>query len=136
MENPDHTNESSWSEWPTSLRTRSFTEVIEQGLETNAFTKTKMRDLPVGLNQIVKAVKRSPNELLEEAFGFSIMGRNIDLVIKLIGQMEESEHEINLNRLHPFHLATTYLDGQSNVAASLQSLLAQTHPLFRFESST
>jgi hypothetical protein len=31
----------------------------------------------MGLGQIVKAVKYSPNELLEEAFDFSIMGRNI-----------------------------------------------------------
>ena len=114
LEDPDPNDEASWSEWPASLSTRSFTETIQQGLETNSFTKVRMRDLPIGLGQIVKAVKRSPNELLVEALGFSIMGRNIELVMKTIFEIrmkERSESSVNISGLHPFHLATTYLDG-------------------------
>jgi hypothetical protein len=55
VEEPDPKDEGSWSEWPTSLRTRSFAETIQHGLEANAFTNIRMRDLPLGLSQIVKA---------------------------------------------------------------------------------
>jgi len=117
LEDPDPNDEASWSEWPASLSTRSFTETIQQGLETNSFTKVRMRDLPIGLGQIVKAVKRSPNELLVEALGFSIMGRNIELVMKTISEIrmkERSESSVNISGLHPFHLATIYLDGSKH----------------------
>jgi hypothetical protein len=126
-EEPDPKDEASWSEWPTSLRTRSFTETIQHGLETNAFTKIRARDMPIGLTQIVKAVKRSPNELLEEAFGFSIMGRNIELVNKMLYQIktkEQIESQINISRLHPFHLATTYLDGSKECCNILDRLVS------------
>jgi hypothetical protein len=67
-----------------------------------------MRDLPIGLTQIIKAVECSPNELLEEAFGSWIMGRNREFVSTV---MDNIDNNVDVSRLHPFYLATAYLDG-------------------------
>jgi hypothetical protein len=105
----DPEDEASWTPWPTSVRDRSFTETIQRGLEANVFSQFRTQELPIGLTQITKAVKRSPNELLEEAFGFSIMGHNEELAEKLAKEIIKAG--IDVSRLRPFHLATTYLDG-------------------------
>lgn len=121
VEEPDLEDEASWTPWPTSMSTRSFTETIQQGIEINVFSNIRMQELPIGLTQIIKAIKRSPNELLEEAFGFSIMARNYDLVEKMLGQICAAD--VNVSGLHPFHLATTYLDGSRTCCNILDYLV-------------
>ena len=119
---PNPEPEASWTPWPTSVSNRSFTETIQHGLEANIFSQFRTQELPIGLTQIIKAVKRSPNELLEEAFGFSIMGHNVELADKLAEEIIGAG--IDISRLHPFHLATTYLDGSKtccNLIATLCS---------------
>jgi hypothetical protein len=133
-EEPNLADEASWTAWASALRTRSFTETILSGLETNIFTRIKMRDLPIGLTQIIKAVKRSQNELLEEAFGFCIMGRNLELVSTVEGNIDNN---VDVSRLHPVHLATAYLDGSKQCCNILDcfvmdnSLLVSVHKLYR-----
>lgn len=124
-EEPGLVDEASWTEWSSALCTRSFPETILSGLETNIFTRIKMRDLPTELTQIIKAVERSPNELLEEAFGSWIMGRNRELVSTVMSNIDNS---VDVSGLHPFHLATAYLDG-SKQCCNILDCLVMDNPL-------
>jgi hypothetical protein len=128
-EEPGLVDEASWTEWSSALCTRSFPETILSGLETNIFTRIKMRDLPIELTQIIKAVERSPNELLEEAFGSWIMGRNRELVSTVMGNIDNN---VDVSRLHPSHLATAYLDGSKQCCNILDCLVMESRLVFDY----
>jgi len=68
----------------------------------------------------VKAAKKSPDEMLQEAFGFSIIGRNIDLIRDLLDRIELSS--IDVSGLYPLHMAAAYLD-RSRTCCDILSLL-------------
>jgi hypothetical protein len=51
---------------------------ILASLQSNDFSIIDVKQLPISSGQIVKAAGRFQEQLLEEAFGFSIMARNID----------------------------------------------------------
>ena len=117
----DLEDENSWPEWRAPHASMEFTDRLTDGLETSAFSNVGLDELPIGLGQITRAVQSSPEELLEEALGFSIMGRNEDLVADLL-------EKINLKRsqpkgLYPFHLAASYLDGSRTCCNILDRLL-------------
>lgn len=115
----DLEDEESWPTWPASYDSKKFTEKLSDGLESNSFSNVGLNDLPIAVDQIVKAARRSPNELLKEALGFSIMSRNVDLMLQLLEQLE-GDHD--LSGLYPFHLAVTYLDGSKTCCNVLDAL--------------
>jgi hypothetical protein len=106
----DPSNESTWRAWESSSQAPSFDETLRNGLESNDFSTLRAAELPVAVPQIAGAARKSPEELLVEAFGFSIMGRNADLVLEL-GEKLCFKYEVDLGEFYPFHLATSYLDG-------------------------
>ena len=79
-----------------------FREKLSDSLESNDFSNVRLDDLPIAENHVVKAARRSPNELLEEALGSNIMSRKMDLMVGC---------GLDVSRLHPFHLAVSYLEG-------------------------
>lgn len=78
------------------------------GLESNRFSNIDLNEMPIATDQIARAARRSPKKLLEEALGFSIMSRNLELVRDLLGKIRAG---LNDSGLYPFDLAATYLDG-------------------------
>jgi hypothetical protein len=95
--------------WPESWKAPPFDERPKENLESNDFSSINMSHMPVSVTAIVKAAKSSPNGLLEEAIGFSIMGRNASLLCDLL--LRAGEANLELSKLNPFHLAISYLDG-------------------------
>ena len=107
-ENLNPNDEESWPLWPGSRDSEELTEKLSDSLETNDFSNVRLDDLPIAMGQVARAARRSPNELLEEALGFSIMSRNESLAGDL--------------------LAVSYLDGSKTCCSILERLDIE-HPL-------
>ena len=113
-------DEESWPAWHSSCYSRKYTERLSDTLESNDFSNIRVDDLPIAVDQIATAARRSPDELLEEALGFSIMSRNRDLMLDLLEQIGSRN---DLAGLFPFHLAVTYLDGSKTCCMVLEDLV-------------
>ena len=121
MANPNVEDDRQWSQWPASETLKSFTDKLVGGIESNDFSRINLEDMPIATAQIARAAQRSPKELLEEALGFSIMGRNCDLVMKLLAQMRDRK-DLDDSGLYPFHLAATFLDGSKQCCEILDTI--------------
>ena len=108
LNNPD--NEATWRPWDKPKGIHDFVESIQENLTSNEFSTIKTQELPISASHVVRAIQRSPEQLLEEAFGFSIMARNIELVSDMLDAIE-CKNDFTLHELYPLHLATSYLSG-------------------------
>ena len=115
-------DESTWPTWPGSYNSEEFTRKLSDGLEKNNFSNVTLDDLPIAVDQVAKAARKSPDEMLEEALGFSIMSRNADLVENLLYRITELEQDVN--GLFPFHLAVSYLDGSKTCCEILEMVVS------------
>ena len=116
----DLDDEDSWPPWPRSDSSKGYTDKLSDSLESNDFSSVPVIDLPIAANHVSRAARDSPKELLEEALGFSIMSRNVDLMYDLI---KKTRHEgVDVSGLYPFHLAVTYLDGSKTCCSILEHL--------------
>ena len=117
-------DENRWPKWPDSLDPKEYTEKLSDSLESNDFSNVKLDDLPIAADQLSRAARRSPDEILGEALGFSIMSRNPSLMEDLLRKGD------NHNRagLYPFHLAVSYLDGAKACCTILNVLTAYISP--------
>jgi hypothetical protein len=95
--------------WTKSWKDPPFEEQLRENLESNDFSSINLSQVPLSVSTIVKAVKDSPEQLLEEAIGFSIVGRNASLLYDLLQKARKAK--LVPSNLNPFHLATSYLDG-------------------------
>ncbi|KAH6673207.1 hypothetical protein B0J14DRAFT_66218 [Halenospora varia] len=111
----------SWPKWPTFLQWQSLDDKLQQALQNNSFSHIKLEDLPLAFSQIAKISKRSPIQLLQEAFSFSIIARSEEMFWKLLSRMEDEIFEDT--GLYPFHLATSYLDGSKTCCNILDASL-------------
>jgi hypothetical protein len=105
----DQDNIGNEEEWLASWSQSHFDDVLRNNLETNDFSNMPVNKIPVAIPQIVAAAYQSPDEMLEEAFGFAIIGRNLPLLESLI--IKVNQRDLSLSGLFPYHLAVTYLDG-------------------------
>jgi hypothetical protein len=108
MANPN--DENSWRPWAGAETIHDFAQRLQENLENNDFSTVEIRDLPLSSGQIARAAKRSPEQLMEDAFGFSIMARNGGLVCDMMCSIVGGAH-FSLHDLYPLHLASSYLDG-------------------------
>jgi len=108
-------------EWPTAWKTPSFEERMRDNLETNDFSSIKASELPIAMPDLANAARKSENVLLEEALGFAIMGRNLDLVVELIDKIQVLG--LDISGLYPHHLAASYLDGSQSCCQIFSILL-------------
>jgi hypothetical protein len=106
--------------WPEPWKDPPFEERLKENLESNDFSSIKLSQVPLSVSAVVKAVKSSPSHLLEEAIGFSIMGRNASLLYDLLQKAEEVK--LAPSNLNPLHLATSYLDGSKACCLILKEL--------------
>jgi hypothetical protein len=95
--------------WADAWKEPPFEEKLRENLESNAFSSINVNQLPMAISAPAKAAKGSPNELLEETSGFSIMGHNLSLLDQLLHKVNAVS--LKLSNLYPFHLAASYLDG-------------------------
>jgi hypothetical protein len=72
------------------------------------------------MNHVVKAAHRSPYELLTEALGFSIMGRNVELMEELLNKIGDG---LDASGLYPYHLAASYMDGSKDCCSILDTIM-------------
>lgn len=115
-----HESEFDGEYWPKSWKDPPFEERLKENLENNGFSSINLSQMPLSIPTVVKAVKSSPNRLLEEAIGFSIMGRNIPLFNDLL--QKAWEVKLVSSNLKIFHLATSYLDGSKTCCLILKEL--------------
>ena len=119
-ENFNLDDEENWPTWPGSTNLEGYTEKLSDKLESNDFSSIKVDELPIAVDHMARAARSSPAELLEEALGFSIMSRNVDLMRKLL---EKLDNQIEIAGLYPFHLAATYLDGSKTCCGIFDELV-------------
>lgn len=112
-----------WPKWPDGWKKPEFQDRLRNGLENNDFSSVKAKDLPVAVGHIVAAAEKSPEELLAEAVGFSILGHNAELLEKQLGSITDKDLDVNLENLYPFHLAASYLDGAGTCCGVFEELM-------------
>lgn len=118
----DPDDESTWLPWPKDWEEPPLPTRLRDALEHNDFSSISAATLPVAIPQIAKAAQRSPDELLLESLGFSIMSRNVDQVYSIVNELIEKD--IDFTSLYPFHMATSYLDGY-NACCDIFTILLQ-----------
>ena len=114
-------DEESWPEWSASSGCIDFTEKLCDNLESNKFSNIEVDRLPIAVNQIASAARRSPEELAIEALGFAIMGRNVELLDDHLSRTCHAS-DLESSGLYPFHLAISYLDGAKTCCGILDCL--------------
>ena len=119
----DLDDEKSWPAWPSSYVPKDFTEKLTDSLESNDFSNVRLYDLPIAMNHVAKAARRSSDELLREALGFSIMGRNVELMANLLKEIEEIGEGFEASGLYPYHLAASYVDGSKHCCSILDKIM-------------
>jgi hypothetical protein len=105
----DVQNENSWKEWPQSWVNHPIEEKIVDALQTNSFSSLSVGELPFSTAKVASAAMKSPNEILVETIGFSIIAGNLDLLGALL--QKARSNKVDLSSLYPFHLAISYLRG-------------------------
>ncbi|KAF6228030.1 hypothetical protein HO133_007758 [Letharia lupina] len=96
-----------------------FTDKLSDNIESNDFSNLSLDGSPIAVDLMARAPRDSPKELLKEALGFSIMSRNVNLVIDLL---EEIGENVDITGLYPLHLAGRYLDGSKTCCNVLDAL--------------
>lgn len=130
--NPD--DDSTWPRWLPSEQKTPLQTRLRDALEHNDFSPIPILSLPIAIPQIAQAAETErSNELLLESLGFSIMSRNIDQIETICGQL--CKMNISTASLHPFHLATSFLDGSKsccNVFVTLAAFVtgSQVHEMY------
>lgn len=120
----DIDNEETWKQWSEHETIQDFTETLERNIESNSFSSIDMNELPLAANQIARGLKRTPEQLLVEAFGFSIMARNTDLVAQFLFEELDQNPSLPLKTLFPIHLAASYIDGSKTCCQIFDMLLS------------
>lgn len=111
QQNPD--DDSTWQTWLPSEQQATLQTRLRDALEHNDFSPTPILNLPIAIPQIAQAAdKDRSRELLIESLGFSIMSRNAHQIHKICGQLYDMG--VDTTSLHPFHLATSFLDGSKS----------------------
>ena len=118
-------DEASWPEWSASSPSTTLTEKLCDNLQSNNFSNIERDKLPIAVDQIATAARRSPEELAIEAIGFTIMGRNVELLDE---HLAKRAIDIDSSGLYPFHLAISYLDG-AKTCCSILEILQMYRPL-------
>ncbi|KAK8115726.1 hypothetical protein PG984_012228 [Apiospora sp. TS-2023a] len=125
MDHYDINDPESWPSWPQESPPVDPITRLQNALHTNEFSSIEADQLPLSSTQVAKAAAQSPDELVVESVGFAIMARNVDLLMDLLARNARSEN-FKLEKLYPFHLAATYLDGAKSCCDVMRALLLYT----------
>jgi hypothetical protein len=131
--NDDPDNEAEWKVWPQDWHKPDISTVLRDGLENNDFSNLHAHDIPMNISEILRTAPRAPDEMLRESFVFSIVSRNCDLMCELEHKIRDTK--VDVTDLHPFHLATSFLDG-SKTCCNVLDILAQSKSFSLHDSRT
>ncbi|KAL9105463.1 MAG: hypothetical protein Q9227_009372 [Pyrenula ochraceoflavens] len=110
------------SEWPLQwMRTSKLLDKLRNGLESNDFSNIDANELPASVPQLLRRCRKKRDDLLLEAFEFSILARNIDLLMSLSLRIESRDADVS--DLRPFHIAAAYLDGAHQCCNMMSALI-------------
>ncbi|KAH8812637.1 hypothetical protein F5884DRAFT_832254 [Xylogone sp. PMI_703] len=124
QENIDPNDEATWQPWAVPQPITHFAEVLESSLESNQFSNIETNSLPISSSQVLKAIRKSPEDLLYETFGFAIMAHNLDLVESMLEGLADRNHSDLANSgIYPLHLAASYLSGSETCCNILITLM-------------
>jgi hypothetical protein len=125
--NQDPDDEATWRPWQNDQLEPELPTRLRDALEHNDFSPTPTASLPVAIPVIARAAKRSPDELLLESLGFSIISRNLPQVRDIACKVKNNQ--IAHLSIYPLHMAIAYLDGSKACcdifAALVQGLAAR-----------
>jgi hypothetical protein len=124
-EEGDAQNENTWKEWPQSWVDHPIEEKIVSGLQSNSFSTVPVDELPFSTAKVASSASKSPNEILVETIGFSIIAGNLELLTTLL--CKAKMNEVNISSLSPFHLAISYLRG-AKTCCNILDLLHHMQP--------
>lgn len=116
----DLNDDSTWPLWPQNQHEPPLQTRLRDRLEHNDFSTISVASLPLAIPHIAQTAQRSPDELLLESLGFSIMSRNLDQVARIARELQSMN--MSFASLRPFHLATSFLDGFKSCCNILPSL--------------
>ena len=109
--------------WGEDYHSPSYNVRLRNNLENCDFSNIYSEDLPIAIPEVMRRTVKSEADLLFEAFGFAIMGRNTRLLIEVSSKIKYSAEEIDIGALFPLHLAISYLDGGETCCSFLEVLL-------------
>jgi hypothetical protein len=116
----DVDDDKTYRRWHARSLRPDFIKKMRTALRSNDFSDISADKLPAAVPQVLRAVESEKDELLLEALGFSIMGRNLRLMMKILAKVERAR--LNVTELYPFHLATSYLNGSDACCNILNEL--------------
>ncbi|KAL8741566.1 MAG: hypothetical protein Q9190_005837 [Brigantiaea leucoxantha] len=121
---PKTEDEKLWKPWPKEWKEPPYESQLLRNLATNDFSNIQAESLPIAVSQVVKVSEASTRELLVEALGFSIMARNAELIPRALDDLivKAGYQSHDLDKLHLFHLAATYLDGSKSCCTIFDAL--------------
>lgn len=133
--NIDESDEAAWKPWPSSETGSSLHETLTQGLGGNTFSNVASENLPIAYSIVAQALETSEHESLEETLGFSIISRNFGMVEEILREYWEAASIVEwlqfvekIQRIKPYHLAVTYLDGFRACCAVINALIGSEIP--------
>ena len=103
-------DQTTWIHWPSTPDCKKFTNRLWENIETNQSRDIELHDLPIATGLVAEAARRLPNKFLQEAFGFSIISRNLYLMAAFL----RSCPDLDITELYPYHLAASYLNGSED----------------------
>jgi hypothetical protein len=116
----DIDDDRSYRTWRTRGWRPDFINKMRIALRSNDFSNISADKLPAAVPQVLQGMESEKDELLLEALGFSIMSRNLRLMMKTLAKVARAR--LNITELYPFHLATSYLDGSGACCNILNEL--------------
>ncbi|KAJ4303486.1 hypothetical protein N0V90_002381 [Kalmusia sp. IMI 367209] len=119
--------------WPKQWLTEPLEQKLQDGLESNSFSTVQASELPVDLGYISQAARKSQDEIWREGLGFAIMGRNFELLERMLSPQSLEDRTAFEKRdtrgIYPAHLAAAYLDG-GKTCCNIMNLLVESSDKF------
>jgi hypothetical protein len=117
--------------WPESWCSELLEHKLQGGLESNSFSTVQASQLPIDLGVISQAARKSEDQIWREGLGFAIMGRNVELLARMIYSESDEDREKlskrDMGGIRPAHLAATYLDGGKTCCKIMELLFEDLH---------
>ena len=108
----------------TDLPPDSFPDVLCQNFQRNTFSDISESSLPLSVPILHAAATRSESPLLIESLAFAIMGRNIQLLVQLVNEIDDKYGlDDPVPGIHPIHLAATYHHGAKSCCSVFEVLV-------------
>ncbi|KAI0886531.1 uncharacterized protein GGS22DRAFT_158100 [Annulohypoxylon maeteangense] len=122
----------SWPKWPGTESRNSLSESILESISASTFTVTPSQDLPISTQLVARSLRGDPSKMLLDVWKFAIMAGNLEL----LKQLSEDGPPSDIDKIHPFHLAASFLDGGNRCCLVIYLLSLHLDASFAFQHNT